>query len=78
MTVQGSLDASLIGAIFPIELVSRGDQTIDRRRFETPVPVGRPFARRICSRFESLTVDRPDMWTPAQANKAASANQLPA
>jgi thiol:disulfide interchange protein DsbD len=48
------------------------------KRFDTPVPVGRPFARRICSRFESLTVDRPDMWTPAQANKAASANQLPA
>jgi hypothetical protein len=35
-------------------------------------------ALKISSRFESLTVDRPDMWTPAQANKAASANQLPA
>jgi hypothetical protein len=44
MTVAGvRWTLSLIGVNFPIELVSRGDQIIDRRRFEKPLHIARPI-----------------------------------
>jgi hypothetical protein len=49
-----------------------------RQRFSRPSPAGGPFARQFCARFASSTHDRPEMWLPADASKAARAKQLPA